>query len=118
MEETVIRVDYEQLLNNVFGYEDNKKELIRIIEWFNNKELLANKKITLPKGILLYGDPGCGKTLLLRTLINSLNAKVFVLKANKDNVVNEITEIYSKARKEEFAIVVIDELDLLVEKNK
>ncbi len=118
MEESIIRVDYEQMLDNVFGYEDNKKELIRIIEWFNNKDLLTNKKITLPKGILLYGDPGCGKTLLLRTLINSLNAKVFVLKANKDNVVNEITEIYSKARKEEFAIVVIDELDLLVEKNK
>lgn len=106
----------EELLNNIYGYDDVKKELMLIRSWFNNKNLL-NDKVLLPKGLLFYGIPGCGKTLILREYANSFNSKIIVIDGNTDDVIEEITSKFSEARKEEFAIILIDEIDLLIDKN-
>lgn len=106
----------QELLNNIYGYDEVKSELILIRSWFNNKDSL-NNKVLLPKGILFYGIPGCGKTLILREYANSFNAKIFVIEGNGDDVIEDITSKFSEARKEKFSIVLIDEIDLLIDKN-
>ena len=105
-----------ELLNfkNVYGYKEVKEELNRVKCWYENKEFLDNPKITLPKGILLYGDPGNGKTLFAREFINNFDCPHFIIEGRNENTALEIKRVFEKAKKEKFAIVVIDELELLV----
>ena len=102
------------VFEKVYGYQEVKDELNRIKSWYENKEFLANPMITLPKGILLYGDPGNGKTLFVREFINNFDCPKFIIEGRNENTALEIKRVFEKAKKEEFAIVVIDELELLV----
>ena len=57
---------------NVYGYQEVKNELNLIKSWYEDPTILGNPKITLPKGILFYGDPGNGKTLFVREFLDNL----------------------------------------------
>ena len=105
------------VFQNVYGYQEVKDELNRIKSWYENEELLNNPKITLPKGVLLYGDPGNGKTLFVREFINNFKCPHFIIDGRNENTALEIKRVFEKAKKEKFAIVVIDELELLVPEN-
>ena len=94
-------------LENVFGYEDIKKELKLIRDWYLENKIERRK---LPRGILFYGEPGVGKTHLVREYSKEFNCPIFVIDGDNTNLLNEITETYDKARKEKLAVVVIDEL--------
>lgn len=99
---------------NFFGYSEIINELNRMKEWLSDEELLNNPDVTMPKGIIFYGKPGNGKTLLLREFSNSFEAPTFVIEGKMENARKEISNIFDKARNEKFAIILIDELDLLV----
>ena len=47
--------------DKIIGYDDIKKELIRFCDVLKNAEKYSKLGVTLPRGILLYGDPGMGK---------------------------------------------------------
>ena len=49
-------------INDIAGYKKEKEELINIIEILNNKEKYYAKGAYIPKGLILYGEPGNGKT--------------------------------------------------------
>ena len=98
---------------HVYGYQEVKEELNRIISWYEDETLLNNPRVTLPKGILFYGDPGNGKTLFVREFLNNFNVPKFIIEGNEGTSL-EIKHVFEKAKKEKFAIVVIDELELLV----
>ena len=104
----------DDLFKDVLGYDAIKKELKLIRSWLLDKELLKDERITLPSGILFHGAPGCGKTLFLREYSKSFNCPVFVIEGKTDCTTKEINEVFEKARKEELAIVLIDEIDLLI----
>lgn len=103
-------------LNNVYGYNNIKEELYLIREWYFNRDE-SNKKLMLPRGILFYGDPGYGKTHIIREYSKCFNYPVFVIEGKDDNVQEEVSNIYEKAKKEKNAIVIIDELDKLIDKD-
>ncbi|MCQ2772863.1 MAG: AAA family ATPase [Bacilli bacterium] len=107
----------KDLLVNVYGYDNVKKELSLIKEWLQDESILSNPKLMLPKGIIFQGRPGNGKTLLLREYAKSFNAPTFVIEGKTDNPCMEISEVFENARKEKFAIVMIDEIDLLISKD-
>lgn len=102
---------------NVYGYKEVKEELKRIIGWFNDPEKLNDKKVVLPKGVLLYGDPGNGKTLFVREIKSSFSYPIFEIKGKDENVAEEIIETFTKAKAEKFSIIIIDEIDLLIDKD-
>jgi len=107
----------KKLFQNIAGYEDVKRELMDIYSWYKNKSLLNNKEVYLPRGIIFQGPPGNGKTLFLREFVKSINAKTYYIRGLDKDIVKEIHDIYESARKESFAIVLIDEFDLLITKN-
>lgn len=98
-------------LEKVYGYRTIKEELKLIRDWYLDKDIENDK---LPKGIIFYGNPGEGKTHLMREYSNSFGCPVYVIDGDSDNVFDEITNTYEKARKDQMAIVVIDELDKLI----
>ena len=108
----------EEPLGNVIGHENQKKELLAVIEWFKKSKELKEKGISIPKGLCLFGPPGNGKSLLIKEIIRYVDAPVFVFEGEQDNVVKGIVEMFAKAREIGHAIIVIDELDLLINKDR
>lgn len=106
----------KEIFGKVLGYEDEKKELLLIRSWILNDNIINNDKLTIPKGILFYGQPGCGKTLILREYSKSFNCPVYVVDGDDENLCSEIHNTFEKARKNKLAIVLIDEIDLLIGK--
>ena len=103
-------------LNNVYGYPEVKDELTRLKGWYEDETIVTNPNITLPKGVLFYGGPGNGKTLFVREFLNNFDVPKFSVEGRNENTASEIQRVFEKAKKEKFAIVVIDELELLVPK--
>ena len=100
-------------LDRVIGYEGIKTELYRIIDIIKNPEKYKKLGISVPKGILLDGEPGIGKTLLAKCFIKETGLKSFVIRKDRPDgeFVDHIRETFKKAAEEAPAIVLLDDLD-------
>ena len=108
----------EKPLERVIGHVNQKKELLDVIDWFKRSKELKAKGVSTPKGVILFGEPGNGKSLLIKEIIRCVDAPVFILKGDETNIVAGITETFAKARETGHAVVVIDELDLLINRER
>ena len=55
--------------DKVIGYKATKRELLQLCDMLRNREIYEEMGARLPHGLLLYGDPGLGKTLLARCFV-------------------------------------------------
>lgn len=108
----------EEPLEKVIGHVNQKKELLDVISWFKRSKELKAKGVSIPKGVILFGEPGNGKSLLIKEIIRCVDAPVFILKGDETNIVAGITQTFAKARETGHAVVVIDELDLLINRER
>jgi len=106
---------------DVGGLEKVKQSLKEAVEWpLKNPEMFKRLGITPPKGILLYGPPGCGKTLLARAVATESEANFISIRGPEifSKWVGEsekaIREIFRKARMAAPSIIFFDEFDALV----
>ncbi len=102
------------------GLDDVKQHLIEAVEWpIKSPEIFTKLGIRPPKGILLYGPPGCGKTLLARAVATESEANFISIKGPEvfSKWVGEsekaIREVFRKARMAAPAVVFLDEIDSL-----
>ena len=107
--------------DEVGDLEEVKQELRESVEWpLKNAEVFERMGIKPPKGILLFGPPGCGKTLLARAVATESEANFISIKGPEvfSKWVGEsekaIREVFRKARMSAPSIVFFDEMDSLV----
>lgn len=108
----------EAPLEKVVGHENQKKEILSVIDWFKHSKELKAKGISIPKGVILFGEPGNGKSLLIKEIIRCCECPVFVFQGEQANIVEGIIEIFNKAREVGHSIIIFDELDLLINKER
>jgi len=106
--------------SDIGGLEKVKKQLREAIEWpLKRPELFKKAGIKPPKGILLYGPPGCGKTLLAKAVANESEANFIAVKGPEiiSKWVGEsernVRKIFRRARQVAPSIVFFDEFDAI-----
>ena len=102
-------------INDIAGYKKEKEELINIIEILNNKEKYYAKGAYIPKGLILYGEPGNGKTLFAKVLANECNFNFYEFDVSKKQVTSRLKAIIETARMNAPSIVFIDEISRIVD---
>jgi cell division protease FtsH len=110
--------------NDVAGIEEAKSEVQEIVDFLKNPEKYKKLGGTLPKGVLLIGPPGTGKTMLAKAIAGEAEANFFSAHGSDFNEVfvgvgaKRIREIFRQAAKNKPAIIFIDEIDCLGKKRK
>ena len=99
--------------DKIIGYKAIKDELIQLNDMIHNRDIYNRLGARLPKGLLLYGEPGLGKTLMAKALIKESGLKTFTLRRviGKESFVDEITATFEKAKASAPSIVFLDDLD-------
>jgi len=107
--------------SDIGGLEEVKQELREAVEWpLKYPEKFKELGIRPPKGVLLYGPPGCGKTLLAKAVATESEANFIAVRGPElmSKWVGEtergIREVFRKARTAAPAIIFFDEIDALV----
>lgn len=105
---------------DVGGLDQTKDRLKEMVEWPQKyPDKFDNMGIEVPKGIMLYGMPGTGKTLLAKAIANEANANFISIKGPEvfSKYVGEseeaVREIFKKARQVAPCILFIDEIDAI-----
>ena len=106
--------------NDIGGLDEVKQKLIEAVEWpIKHPHAFKRMGITPPKGVLLYGPPGCGKTLLAKAVANESEANFISIKGPEvlSKWVGEsekaVREIFKKAKQVSPCIVFLDEIDAI-----
>ncbi len=107
--------------SDVGGLDDIKRQLIESVEWpIKYPDKFKQIGITPPRGVLLYGPPGCGKTLLAKAVATESEMNFISIKGPEvfSKWVGEsekgIREVFRKGRMAAPAIIFIDEVDSLI----
>ncbi len=106
--------------SDIGGLNEVKRRLQEMVEWpLKYRELFEYSGLQPPRGILLYGPPGCGKTLLAKAVATESNANFIAVRGPEvlSKWVGEseraIREIFRKARTYAPAVIFFDEVDAI-----
>lgn len=107
--------------NMIGGYNDVKYRLQQIIEWpIKYKQQYKLLNIKPIKGLLLYGPPGCCKTMLVKALVNSIKYSFYSLNGAElyspyfGETEQTIRNLFKHARSSSPSIIFFDEIESLV----
>jgi transitional endoplasmic reticulum ATPase len=115
------RVTYEE----IGGMKEQIKRLREIVELpMRHPEVFARLGIEPHNGILMYGSPGCGKTLIAKALASESEANFFII--NGPEIMNKyygetearLRDIFKEARESAPSIIFIDEIDAIAPKRE
>ena len=107
------RVTFE----DVAGIDEAKEELIEIVEFLRDPKKFTRLGGRIPKGVLLVGPPGCGKTLLARAIAGEAGVPFFSI-SGSDFVemfvgvgASRVRDLFVQGKKNAPCIIFIDEID-------
>jgi len=107
---------------DVAGIDAEKQELMEIVEFLRNKEKFRALGARVPRGVLLSGEPGTGKTLLARAIAGEANVPFFAASGSDFSGiivglgVAKIKEMFEMAKRNAPCILFIDEIDAIGQK--
>ena len=103
--------------NDVAGADEAKQELMEVVDFLKNPAKYKKLGARIPKGVLLVGPPGCGKTLLARATAGEAGVPFFSVSGSEfvELFVGvgaaRVRDLFQQARKHAPCIVFIDEID-------
>lgn len=104
---------------DVAGIDSEKQELMEVVDFLKNKEKFTAVGARVPRGVLLSGEPGTGKTLLARAIAGEANVPFFAASGSDFSGiivglgVAKIKEIFEMAKRNAPCILFIDEIDAI-----
>ena len=102
---------------DVAGIDEVENELVEIVDFLKNPEKYSRLGGTMPKGVLLIGSPGTGKTLLARAVAGEANVPFFSMSGSEfiEMIVgvgaSRVRDMFEQAKKNAPCIIFIDEID-------
>ena len=104
---------------DVAGLDEEKEELIEIVDFLKKPEKFNKMGAKIPKGVLLYGKPGTGKTLIAKAIAGEADVP-FISMSGSEFIemfaglgASRVRKLFEKARKLAPCIVFIDEIDAI-----
>lgn len=102
---------------DVAGVEDAKEELVEVVDFLKNPEKYIEMGARIPKGILLEGEPGTGKTLLAKAVAGESGANFITISGSEFVEMyvgvgaSRVRKLFKEAKQNKPAIIFIDEID-------
>ena len=113
------RKELKTTFADVAGVDEAKEELREIVEFLSNPKKYQRLGGRIPKGVLLLGPPGCGKTLLARAVAGEANVPFFFMSGSEfvEMFVGlgaaRVRELFQQAKEKAPALVFLDEIDTI-----
>jgi cell division protease FtsH len=108
--------------DNVAGNEEAKESVKDIVDFIKNPEKYNAYGARMPRGIMLYGEPGTGKTLLAKAVAGEANVPFYAISGSDFVQVyvgvgaSRVRQLFKKARAHGKAVIFIDEIDAIGKK--
>lgn len=99
--------------DQIIGYSAQKRELRQIADTLKNREFYEKLGVSAPRGLLLHGKPGVGKSLMAAAVIEASGRQAFVCRKDQPNgdFVKHIKETFDRAVENAPSIVLLDDMD-------
>ena len=105
--------------SDIAGLDEEKKELVEIVDFLKEPKRFYDMGAKIPRGILLYGKPGTGKTLIAKAIAGEAGVP-FISMSGSEFIemfaglgASRVRKLFEKARKISPCIVFIDEIDAI-----
>lgn len=105
--------------NDVAGLEEAKEELVEVVDFLKNPNKFKAVGAEIPKGVLLVGSPGVGKTLLAKAVAGEAGVPFFSISASEFVEMfvgvgaSRVRDLFNKAKKNAPCVIFVDELDAI-----
>ena len=110
--------------DDVAGEEEAKENLAEIVEYLHNPEKYREVGANMPKGVLLVGPPGTGKTMLAKAVAGEANVPFFSMSGSEfvemfvGMGASKVRDLFKQAKEKAPCIVFIDEIDAIGKKRQ
>ena len=110
------------LFSDVAGNEAAKQDLSEIVDFLKNPKKYEKLGAKIPRGVLLAGEPGTGKTLMARAVAGEANVPFFSISGSEFAEMfvgvgaSRVRDLFGKAKKNAPSIIFIDEIDAVAHK--
>ena len=102
--------------DSVVGYRAIKQELLEICDMMKNPDVYRKLGAAMPRGIMLHGEPGVGKSMMANAFIDECGLTSYILRRTKSDgdFINEIKQIFNDAAEHEPSVILLDDMDKFV----
>ncbi|MFZ1812558.1 MAG: ATP-dependent zinc metalloprotease FtsH [Candidatus Saccharimonadales bacterium] len=105
------------VFDDIAGSEETKEDLVEVVDFLKHPKKFADVKARIPKGVLLIGPPGTGKTMLARAVAGEAGVPFFSISGSEFVEMfvgvgaSRVRDLFEKAKKNAPCIIFIDEID-------
>ena len=111
--------DVKTTFDDVAGLDEEKQEMIEIVKFLKNPEEFYKMGAKIPRGVLLCGEPGTGKTLIAKAIAGEADVPFISMSGSEFTEMfaglgaSRVRKLFDKAKKMSPAIIFIDEIDAI-----